>query len=137
MVFLLDTNAISDLMRRSPNLERRIRSIVTSDRVAVSTIVRGEVLYGIERLPTGKRKSDLRAEADDVFASIPSESVPDGAADVYAALKADCERRGVVLDENDLWLAATARVLGATLVTRDADFRAIVGLLVEDWTVAP
>src|SRR5688572_13785714 len=97
MIFLLDTNAISDLMRRDPNIERRVRSVVTPDRVAVSTVVRGEVLYGIEKLPTGKRKAELQAEANDVLGSLPSESVPDAAADVYAALKASCERgwRGV------------------------------------------
>ena len=32
------------------------------------------------------------------------------------------------LDENDLWIAATALVMNATLVTRDGDFRAIEGL---------
>ena len=32
------------------------------------------------------------------------------------------------LDENDLWIAATALSLGATLVSRDSDFRAIEDL---------
>src|SRR5688500_18779783 len=115
MVFLLDTNAISDLMRRDPNIERRLR-------VAVPTVVRGEVLYGIERLPTGKRKADLQAEANVVLDSLPPEPVPHVAADVYAALKASCERRGIVLDGNELWLAATALALDATLVSRERDF---------------
>jgi len=39
------------------------------------------------------------------------------------------------LDENDLWIAATALALGATLVSRDADVQQIGGLRVEDWTV--
>lgn len=38
------------------------------------------------------------------------------------------------MDENDLWIAATALVLGAVLVTRDSDFRNITGLSVENWT---
>jgi predicted nucleic acid-binding protein len=32
------------------------------------------------------------------------------------------------LDENDLWVAATALALGARLVSRDADFAGIEGL---------
>jgi predicted nucleic acid-binding protein len=32
------------------------------------------------------------------------------------------------MGENDLWIAATARALGATLVTRDQDFDNIDGL---------
>jgi tRNA(fMet)-specific endonuclease VapC len=43
------------------------------------------------------------------------------------------ERGGLVLDENDLWIAATALELGAVLVTRDSDFQRIDGLTVENW----
>ena len=38
------------------------------------------------------------------------------------------------MDENDLWIAATALALGATLVTRDSDFSGTPGLVIEDWT---
>ena len=34
------------------------------------------------------------------------------------------------VDENDLWIAATALALGATLVTRDTDFNGIEGLMI-------
>ncbi len=45
------------------------------------------------------------------------------------ALKVARQQRGLTLDENDLWVAATALALGATLVTRDGDFSGIPGLL--------
>jgi predicted nucleic acid-binding protein len=38
------------------------------------------------------------------------------------------QRAGLPLDENDLWIAATALAIDATLVTRDTDFRSIEGL---------
>ncbi len=38
------------------------------------------------------------------------------------------------MDENDLWIAATALSLGATLVTRDSDYEGIEGLQIEDWS---
>jgi len=52
------------------------------------------------------------------------------AGDFYAAVKLARQRSGLALDENDLWVAATALALGATLVGRDSDFAAIDGLLV-------
>ena len=45
------------------------------------------------------------------------------------------EAQGKSMAENDLWIAATAIDLGATLVTRDRDFQDIVGLTSLDWTV--
>jgi predicted nucleic acid-binding protein len=50
------------------------------------------------------------------------------APDSYAAVKLTRQQRGLALDENDLWIAATALVLGGTLVTRDRDFLGIEGL---------
>ena len=60
--------------------------------------------------------------------------MPETAADVYAQIKIAREQQGLRLDENDLWIAATASALGATLVTRDSDFRAVAGLTITDWT---
>ena len=53
------------------------------------------------------------------------EAVPERAGDIYAAIKAARQQRGLTLDENDLWVAATAIALGATLVSRDSDFSGI------------
>jgi predicted nucleic acid-binding protein len=50
------------------------------------------------------------------------------AGDVYAGLKNSQQRCGKSLDENDLWMAATALASGAKLVTRDGDFEGIGGL---------
>jgi len=56
--------------------------------------------------------------------------VPERAGDLYAAVKLARQQRGLPLDENDLWVAATALALGATLVSRDNDFGGIDGLAV-------
>jgi len=60
--------------------------------------------------------------------------VPEAAADQYASIKREAERQGTPLDENDLWIAATARALGAVVVTTDSDFQRLSGLDIEDWT---
>lgn len=52
----------------------------------------------------------------------------------YARVKRKRQRKGLPLDENDLWIAATALALGAVLISRDSDLQQIDGLTVEDWT---
>jgi predicted nucleic acid-binding protein len=135
MLFLLDTNAFSDLMHEHPQLDARLATIASTDRVMICSIVRGEIRYGIERLPQGKRRQQLETKATKLFAALPCEPVPEKAGDHYAAIKLARQQKGLTLDENDLWIAATARSLGAVLITRDSDFQQIDGLTVNDWTV--
>jgi tRNA(fMet)-specific endonuclease VapC len=134
VIFLLDTTALSDLMRGQARGEAYLAQLSPMDRVVVCTIVRGEVRYGIERLAPGKRRQDLEAKAAKLLESLACESVPEAAADHYARIKAASRAKGLPMDENDLWIAATALALGATLVSRDSDFGAVDGLVVADWS---
>ncbi len=134
MIFLLDTNAFSDLMRDHPKVDARLTSLAATDQVVICAVVRGEIRYGIERLPKSKRRQALEAKAATLFAVIPCEPVPEAAGDHYASVKLSRQQKGLMLDENDLWIAATALALGAVLVSRDSDFQQISGLTVEDWT---
>jgi predicted nucleic acid-binding protein len=53
VTFLLDTNIISDLMRADQRIERWMAGLDEGDRIVTCTIVRGEILFGISRLPEG------------------------------------------------------------------------------------
>ena len=64
------------------------------------------------------------------LAAFRCEPVPERAAGFYAELKVARRKRVLSLDENDLWIAATALALGACLVSRDGDFGAVTGLSV-------
>jgi tRNA(fMet)-specific endonuclease VapC len=128
VTYLLDTNAISALMRADTRMASWLSSIGPDDRVVVCAIARGEILFGLERLARGRRRNELEGKAGKLFAILPCEPVPAAAGDRYANVKVSQQRRGLPLDENDLWIAATALALDATLVSRDSDFRAIEGL---------
>ena len=103
-----------------------LASPTADDLVTTCAIVRGEILFGLERLAAGRRRFELEGKAAKLFAARPCETIPAG--DQYARLKAMQQRVGLPLDENDLWIAATTLAIGATLVTRDRDFQAIEGL---------
>lgn len=130
---LLDTNAVSDLMRDHPQVKARAASY--SDPIGTSVIVLGEIRYGLERLPPGRKRSDLEARAATILGTLPAELVTGDVAEVYGRLKASLQSQGVHRDDNDLWIAATALVQGATFISRDQFFRQVPGLQTEDWGV--
>src|SRR5712691_12598 len=130
---LLDTNAVSDLMRDHPPIKARIAT--HPDPIATSVVVVGEIRYGLERLPTGKKRTDLEARAQNILAALRIEPVTEPIANTYGRLKASLESQGLNLDDNNLWIAATAITYGNLLVTRDQIFAQIPSLQVEDWSV--
>ena len=134
MTYLLDTNAFSDLMRDHPAVDARLAGLGEADTVVLCPVVRGEILYGLGRLAPGQRRQELETKAVVLFARIPCEQMRESAGDHYANVKLARQKQGLALDENDLWFAATALVVGATLVSRDTDFRQIAGLNAAGWT---
>jgi tRNA(fMet)-specific endonuclease VapC len=134
MTYLLDTNAFSDLMREHPAFDKHLARLAENDSLVICPVVRGEILFGLEKLETGKRRQELETKAKKLFAVISCGSIPEIAADHYAQVKISRQKKGLALDENNLWIAACALSIQATLVSHDGDFRQIEGLTVEDWT---
>jgi tRNA(fMet)-specific endonuclease VapC len=132
LTYLLDTNTLSAIMADHPKVKTRMSGLVV--RIITCPIVCGEIRYGLECLPPGKRRSNLEAKATAVLAAIPIEPVPQAAGDIYGTIRRTMELHGRNPDDNDLWIAATALSLGATLVSNDHEFAHVPGLVVEDWT---
>jgi tRNA(fMet)-specific endonuclease VapC len=130
VLFLLDTNAISALMREDPRMASWLSATQLDDRVVTCAIVRGEILFGLEKLAPGQRRAALEMKAQRVIATMPCEAVTSAAADRYATVKLVQQQLGLSLDENDLWIAATALALGATVVSLDSDFQRVEALRV-------
>ena len=79
MIYLLDTNAISALMRADLRMASWLSSIGVDDRVVICTITRGEILFGLERLAPGRRRTELEGKALSLFAVLPCEPIPSSA----------------------------------------------------------
>jgi predicted nucleic acid-binding protein len=135
MLYLLDTNVISDLVRDVPTVKSRLAQVSAADRVVTSTVVVGEWAFGLLKMPAGRRRDELRLKTAAVLPRFFTEPVPALAADWYASTKLARQLQGRPVDENDLWIAATALALGAVLVSRDGDVQGIPGLTVEDWSI--
>jgi toxin FitB len=86
---LLDTNAVSDLMRDHPKVKGRVGQ--HSDPVLTGVVVAGEIRHGLSRLPPGKKRHDLEARAQSILAALRIEPVTEPIADAYGRLKASLE----------------------------------------------
>ena len=131
--FLLDTNICIYIRRKKPEgVLRRFRTLKQGE-AALSVITFGELMYGAEN-------SAQRAAALELLLGLaqvlPVLDLPDTAAEAYGRIRAELERAGQMIGNNDLWIAAHARAAGLTLVTNnEREFRRVRGLKVENWAV--
>lgn len=134
MIYFLDTSTIRQLVRGERAAVARLTTLAKSDRLLTNTVVRGELLFGIQRLPHGSRRDALQEKVEAVLAGVECVPLDPAVAPEYAAVKRAQQQKGMSLDENDLWIAASARFHGATLVAGDRDFQSIDGIRIEDWS---
>jgi predicted nucleic acid-binding protein len=67
-VIILDTNAVSETMKPVP-AEPVLRWVASQEplNVFITVITQAEMLYGVEILPSGKRKQDLSELTEKLF----------------------------------------------------------------------
>lgn len=136
-----DTNVVSELMRPEPSaqvVEWTDRQ--PADEVFITAITVAELLYGIGRLPTGRRRKELSELFDAMITQDFGQRVlafDDVAAAHYADIVVKRERAGRPISLADAQIAAICRSHDATVVTRNADDFADVGVdIVNPWTAA-
>jgi len=131
--YLLDTNICIYIRRKKPEeVLRRFRTLRPGEAV-LSVITFGELVYGAE-------KSAQRGVALEVLRELaqvlPVQSLPETAAESYGTIRAELERKGEMIGNNDLWIAAHAKTADLVLVTNnEREFRRVRGLKVQNWTV--
>lgn len=122
-MILLDTNVLSELMRAKPSSQvlAWVDAQAASELV-ISAITVAEILYGIARMPDGKRKQGLLDLATQMFEEdfagriLPFDTE---AAVHYAGLAAESEAKGKVVDMADGQIAAIAALHDARIATRN------------------
>ena len=132
-IYLFDANTVSAIMADHPKVKARLS--MQPGPMVTCAIVLGEIRYGLERLPAGRRRASLEAKANAVFAALFVAPVTAAAADIYGTIRRKTELNGQNISDNDLWIAAAALSVNAVLVSNDQIFRHVPGLTVDDWTV--
>jgi len=130
MRYLLDTNIVSDLVRKPQGKVAEQILKVGETKVCTSIVVAAELRYGAEK----KQSPRLSAQLEAVLGAL--EILPlEKPADVsYGSIRAQLERAGKPIGANDLLIAAQALTLGYTVVTdNEKEFSRVKHLQMENW----
>jgi len=137
-MIILDTNVVSELIRLNPN------SIVLNwvnskpiDELGITAITVSEILYGIGKLPVGKRKQILFSKAESMFEEDFNERIfpfDELAAVEYSILVLKREKLGLPISMADALIASICISENYSLATRNIkDFKNTGVRLINPW----
>ena len=141
-MILLDTNVVSEAMRPEP--DRNVLAWLdaqAAETLFLSALSLAELLFGIESLPSGKRRKALATALDEQIIALFRERIVPfdlGAAGIYAKVVTRARRHGHPIVLADAQIAAIAAFRGFSVATRDeAPFRAAGVPVIDPWTAKP
>jgi tRNA(fMet)-specific endonuclease VapC len=129
--YLLDTNICIYVAKHNPPAVRERFARHAAAELAMSVITLGELRFGAEK---SQARAKALAAVTQLTSVIQLAALPEAAGEHYGQIRAQLQRLGQPIGNNDLWLAAHARAEGWILVTNnEREFLRVEGLQVENW----
>lgn len=127
---MLDTNIVSELARNPKGTVAKRIAEVGPDAICVSIITAAELRHGCAK----KGSPKLLAQIEAILGSVLVLALDVPADAEYGGIRTELEAAGKPIGPNDLFIAAHAYALGATLVTANTgEFTRVRELRVENW----
>lgn len=134
MRYLLDTNIVIAAMKGNAAVVGRLERTPLANLI-LSPVVLGELEFGAEKSAHPERN---RARLAELVERLPLAAIDAETSRLYGRIRAELERHGTPSGANDIWIAAHALALDATLVTDNTrEFSRVTGLAVENWLERP
>lgn len=129
--YLLDTDICIYITKQKPvNVVNKFKQLQVGT-VAMSTINCGELYYGTEK---SNHQKQAHAALEALVGIIPVLPIPPEAAKHYGHIRRYLEKKGKIIGNNDLWIAAHCLTLGIILVTNNTqEFQRVPKLHIENW----
>jgi toxin FitB len=134
-MLILDTTILEEVIRPMPDPKIGVwLGSQPRDDLYTTSIALGDILLGIERLPPGKRKTDLVAAVGEIFAFFEKRILPfdQDAARAYPTIVQNRRLMGKEPNVAGSMLAAITRSRGAMLASRTPDEFSGCGIRVID-----
>jgi tRNA(fMet)-specific endonuclease VapC len=128
--YLLDTNHFSGLWREQAPVVDRLAAQPAA-HFAVSLPSAGELWFMVFH---SARVAANRRRLATLLGDFELLDFDRSAAVEFGRIKAELHRRGTIIPDVDLQIAAIARSQGLVLLTADAHFSHVGGLITEDWS---
>lgn len=129
--YMLDTNICIYIIKNNPISVRQKFEQISASNLVLSMVTLAELRYGAEK--SQAREKAIKA-IDQLSRHIQIAELDEVVAEHYANIRAQLERQGKPIGNNDLWLAAHARAKNWVLVSNNTrEFERVVGLRLENW----
>jgi tRNA(fMet)-specific endonuclease VapC len=134
MIFVLDTSAFSAVMRRESGLINHLRTLPPGNVKTVPSVV-AEIQYGLERIENSSRRFQLlNAEKEKWLSVIDVLDWTPEASTNFGRIKADLERRRMIIDDFDIAIAAIALAHDCGVITDNIKhFERVENLTTRTW----
>ena len=131
MNYFLDTNIIIYAVKNTyPNLVKKFEE-TPSYNIVVPSIVKAELEYGASKSANYKKTIDLYSKFISIYNII---SFTDKETVFYGNVRAELEKKGMLIGANDMLIAAIVLSHNGILVTHNVEeFSRISNLKIEDW----
>ena len=128
---LLDTSILIPFLRGEEDVVAKVEEYLEEfDRLSLSIITYYEILRGLKYIDNEKKLRDFEELMDKSEIITLDREIIDKASGIYADLK----RRGELVEDADILIAASCPVEGMILVTDNEEhFRRIENLKIENW----
>ena len=123
MSYPVDADWISSFLNGRTEAIQLIAELA-DEGLVLSVIAYGEIYEGLLRDRSPQRLSQFEQFSATMDITAPDSEV----AHQYATIRVALRSRGLLIPDNDLWIAATVVAHDLTLVTRDQHFSRIPGL---------
>lgn len=129
--YLLDTNIVIFTIKRKPvSLLPKFNQ--HTNQLAISAITFAELIFGAEKSMNSAKNL---ATVNDFVSRLTVLPYDEQAAFHYGDIRANLEKKGKPIGDNDLHIASHARSKGLVVVTNNTrEFERVEGLRIEDWT---
>ena len=131
MIFMLDTNIIIYAKNKNPEGVLNKLSQYKREDVCISVITMAELEYGTLK---SSRPDKNRSALMKFLTGIQIIPFYPDAARLYGIIRNDLEKKGLIIGNNDMLIAAQALSLDLTLITNNQrEFERIQNLKLENW----